>query len=133
MPLITPKHNQEETPARGRVSCPCASGRSGVHAPPGVTVSGWPPSVRATQFDVGAGMFLVQDNDRKRRQRRKRQHDLGAVAAVARMASVMLIAMVAMTVVMTMVVTAIAVPVMAIVVAACVVRAPVAAIVMPPI
>jgi len=73
-------------------------------------------------------VFLVQDNDRKRRQRRKRQHDLGAVTTVAVMAWAMMMAMtVMMTMVMTVVVSTIAVLV-AITVAACMVRAPVAAI-----
>ena len=74
------------------------------------TIPGRRPLERATLLEVGAVMFLVQDNDRKRRQRRKRQHDLGAVAVMAG------IEMMPMTVVMFVVVSAKPMPVVMLIV-----------------
>lgn len=83
--------------------------------------------------NVGAVMFLVQNDDRKRRQRRKRQNDLGTPAVTD---MVMMTAIVVMTVVMAVVmflVSAIPMFVMARIVAARVVRASVATITMSPV
>jgi len=87
-------------------------------------------------LEVGAVMFLVQDNDRERR-RRKWQHDLGAVTVMAGVMVTMTVVMfdvvsaMPMPVVVMAVLPAIPMPVIAIVVATCVALVTVATVAVP--